>query len=274
MPFAAKFHIFRQIAKMDIAICIVPVSPMRKEGSHRAEMVSQLLFGERVEVLASTKDFLHIRNMYDGYEGWCQSGQLAITNENWESNNALSDEWVSVIDCNGAPMHISLGSPLDVFKNDRAVIGKLNFACQGNAWNNSDQNLDADGIERIAMQYINTPYLWGGRSVFGIDCSGFVQQVFRFLNIVLPRDAYQQVEKGEVVGFLAEAYKADLAFFDNEEGRIVHVGILLGPDSIIHAAGKVRVDKIDSLGIVNSDTGERTHKLRVIKRIWPVNPFV
>ena len=121
-------------------------------------------------------------------------------------------------------------------------------------------------IKEISIQFLNTSYLWGGRSVFGIDCSGFVQQVFRFFNKPLQRDAYQQATDGEVVGFLQEAKCGDLAFFDNEEGKITHVGILYNADTIIHASGKVRIDKIDNMGIVNSDTGERTHNLRIIKR--------
>lgn len=121
-------------------------------------------------------------------------------------------------------------------------------------------------IRSLAMQYLDVPYLWGGKSKWGIDCSGFCQQVFKHLGIKLPRDAYQQAETGEVVGFLLEAQTGDLAFFDNEEGKITHVGIMLGPNDIIHASGKVRIDKIDNQGIINSDTNQRTHKLRIIKR--------
>lgn len=124
----------------------------------------------------------------------------------------------------------------------------------------------AENIREVASKYLDVPYLWGGRSSCGIDCSGFSQQVFRRFGIKLPRDAYQQAELGEVVGFLQEAVCGDLAFFDNEEGRITHVGIMLGNDQIIHASGKVRIDRIDHLGIVQSETGLRTHKLRIIKR--------
>lgn len=253
---------------MDIAVCVVPVSPIRKESAHRSEMVSELLFGETAEVLERTKDFIRLRCLYDGYEGWCQSGQLVtVTTPQNTWHRQLSEKWVSLISCNDQPMHLSLGSSLDMFSDGKAQVGNLRFRYEGSAWNPSLQVFDAGIMETLAMQYLNTPYLWGGRSVFGIDCSGFVQQVFRFFNIQLPRDAYQQVDGGEVVGFLQEARKGDLAFFDNAEGRIIHVGILLGPDTIIHASGKVRIDSIDSMGIVNGDTGERTHTLRIIKRV-------
>jgi cell wall-associated NlpC family hydrolase len=117
------------------------------------------------------------------------------------------------------------------------------------------------------MLFLNSAYLWGGRSIFGVDCSGFCQTVFRFIGIPLLRDAYQQASQGEAIGFLEETKLGDLAFFDNEEGRITHVGMLLDQDTIIHASGRVRMDTIDHLGIVNVDTGLHTHKLRIIKRM-------
>jgi cell wall-associated NlpC family hydrolase len=128
------------------------------------------------------------------------------------------------------------------------------------------QQFTGENIKEITLQYLDVPYLWGGKSKHGIDCSGFCQQVFKQFDIQLPRDAYQQAEFGEVVGFLQEAQCGDLAFFDNEEGRITHVGIMLNSLEIIHASGKVRIDKIDHQGIINSETGSRTHKLRIIKQ--------
>ena len=125
---------------------------------------------------------------------------------------------------------------------------------------------EGDNIYKVSREYLDVPYLWGGKSRCGIDCSGFSQQVYKQFGIKLPRDAYQQAEQGEVVGFLLEVQPGDLAFFDNEEGRITHVGIMLSHDQIIHASGKVRIDKIDNQGIINSETGLRTHRLRIIKR--------
>ena len=118
----------------------------------------------------------------------------------------------------------------------------------------------------IASVFLNTAYLWGGKSVYGIDCSGFVQSVFKMINIGLPRDADMQSEKGEVVGFLQEARCGDLAFFDDENGKIIHVGILINDEQIIHSSGIVRIDAIDNEGIINGTTKKRTHRLRIIKR--------
>jgi cell wall-associated NlpC family hydrolase len=92
--------------------------------------------------------------------------------------------------------------------------------------------------------------------------------VYKFLNIYLPRDSWQQAELGETIEFLTKANCGDLCFFDSEEGRITHVGILLDNNTIIHSSGKVRIDKIDSAGITNSDTGQQTHKLKLIKRYF------
>lgn len=202
---------------MKYVICSVLAAPLRKEASHRSEMVSQMLLNEVGEVIESEKQFTKVKCLYDGYEGWIANNQVN-----------LSDQ---------------VTSPEE-----------------------SVQEFLADKIRNIALDYLDVPYLWGGRSKCGIDCSGFSQQVYRHFGIKLPRDAYQQAEQGEVVGFLQEVECGDLAFFDNEEGRITHVGIMLSTHEIIHASGKVRIDKIDHQGIINSETGTRTHQLRIIKR--------
>ena len=119
----------------------------------------------------------------------------------------------------------------------------------------------------LGRPFLGTAYLWGGKSIFGVDCSGFVQQLYKLFGIFLPRDAYQQAEVGELVGFLQEAKLGDLAFFDNDEGRITHVGMLLSDRLIMHASGNVRIDPIDHAGIIHRITGKRTHHLRLIKRV-------
>jgi hypothetical protein len=253
---------------MEMVVCVVPVSPMRREDSHRSEMVSELLFGEVAAVLETTKQFTRVRGLHDNYEGWCQSGQLTmVENQATTWHKRLTPDWVTPIQLNGLRMNLSLGSSLDMLNEGKAQVGPYSISYAGTAWDPSLQKFDTTALCAFAANYLNTAYLWGGRSVFGIDCSGFAQQVFRYHNRQLPRDSSQQVELGEVVGFLQEAQPGDLAFFDNEEGRIVHVGILLSSDKIIHSSGKVRIDKIDTVGIVNGDTGERTHRLRIIKRL-------
>ena len=119
----------------------------------------------------------------------------------------------------------------------------------------------------FAQKFLGAPYIWGGRSLFGIDCSGLVQLCARAAGKLLPRDASQQVQEGELVYFLPEIQPGDLAFFGNEDGKIVHVGIMLDSERIIHASGKVRIDYLDQTGIFNKERNEHTHRLQVIKRL-------
>lgn len=254
------------------AVCCVPVSPLRAEASHKSEMVSQQVFGECCEILEQTKDnWTRIRCSYDGYEGWCSGSHLAeMDGSDYEQGgNALGSDWVNELEYNGHPMMVPLGSLLTTVKNGQAIWRKNKMFYKGRTWDPDSAEKDARSIRQLAYKFLNTPYLWGGKTVFGIDCSGFTQSVLKFFNIPLLRDAYQQVTQGEPIGFLQEARTGDLAFFDNEEGKITHVGILLNDHEIIHASGKVRVDKIDNMGIVQAENFQRTHHLRVIKRLFP-----
>jgi len=165
-------------------------------------------------------------------------------------------------------MFVPFGASLAAMKNGNMLWRKNTVHFSGKIWNPAEAKHDAKTIKQVAYKYLNTTYLWGGRSVFGIDCSGFAQAVFKALNIHLLRDASQQATQGELISFIQQARCGDLAFFDDDEGNIIHVGILLNEYEIIHSAGKVRIDKIDSQGIINTDTGLRTSKLRIIKRYF------
>jgi hypothetical protein len=254
---------------MEYMVCCVPVSPMRAEPSHRAEMVSQQLFGEKSHILERTaENWVKIELKYDGYQGWVQQNHLSDIDEDQyiKVDKDLTSDWINEIDYNGHNMYVPLGSSLSAFKNGKAFWRKSSVHFKGSVWNPEEITVNAKLIKQIVFKFLNTSYLWGGKSVFGIDCSGFSQMTYKFLNVPLPRDAAQQAEKGELVNFLQEAHCGDLAFFDNEEGKIVHVGILLNDHEIIHSSGKVRIDKIDTQGILNLETKERTHQLRIIKR--------
>lgn len=257
---------------MEYMVCCVPVSPMRAESSHKSEMVSQQLFGEKSAVLEKTPDnnWVKIQLKYDGYDGWVQGSHLVgIDEESYEKTDKdLTSDWVNEVSFNGHIMNVPMGSSLSAFRNGIAFWRKNSVHFKGNVWNPEEVKVTAKQIKQIAFKFLNTSYLWGGKSVFGIDCSGYAQSTYKFLNKQLPRDAWQQAEKGEVVNFLQEVRCGDLAFFDNEEGRIIHVGILLSESEIIHSSGKVRIDKIDTQGILNLETKQRTHKLRIIKRYF------
>lgn len=249
---------------MEQRICAVTVAPLRKEPAHRSEMVSQLLLGEIVTCLETSEDFVFIQNRYDNYNGWCQKSQLLLLDPDVSASlpEQLSAAFINTASWNGFPMQVPLCAPVGnfaslpvpgfIFTGLIHVAGSLPFIPQYI-------------MDHVSM-YHQTPYSWGGKSIFGIDCSGFCQQVYRYFGKRLPRDASQQALEGEMVGFLEEVRCGDLAFFDNAEGKITHVGLLLNNKEIIHASGKVRVDDIDQWGISNRDTGQRTHTLRLIRR--------
>lgn len=256
---------------MNKAICCVPVSPLRAEPSHRTEMISQLIFGECCELLEQAKEWTRVRIRYDGYEGWCTTSHLTEIDDSefGMEQTPLTPEWVTSLEYNGHPMMVPMGSHLTAMKNGKAQWRKNMVHYKGKTWDPQTQARDAKSIRQLTYKFLNIPYLWGGKSVFGLDCSGYVQTVYKFLGIPVMRDAYQQATQGESIGFLEETRTGDLAFFDNEEGKITHVGILLNAHEIIHASGKVRIDKIDNMGIVQSETHQRTHHLRVIRRLLP-----
>jgi len=233
-------------------------------------MVSQQLFGEKSFVIEKKGDWVKIQLRFDGYQGWVQQSHVVPIDEDIFNKNdkGLTQEWINEVDYNGHIMYVPMGSAVSAFKNGMAFWRKNSVHFKGKTWEPEEVKINAKLIKQIAFKFLNTSYLWGGKSVFGIDCSGYTQMVYKFLNYSLPRDAWQQAEQGAAVNFLQEAHCGDLAFFDNEEGCITHVGILLNENEIIHSAGKVRIDKIDTEGILNLETKQRTHKLRIIKRYF------
>ncbi|MGH2563045.1 MAG: NlpC/P60 family protein [Ginsengibacter sp.] len=261
---------------MQYAVCCVPVSPLRAEPSHKSEMVSQNLFGEKSIIIERTVvdpiaiGWAKVILKYDGYQGWCQLSHLVEIDEDHYTNadKDLTAGWVNEVDYNGHRMFVPMGCLLSAFKNGKALWRKNSVHFKGEIWNPTEIKITNKIITQVAYKFLNTSYLWGGKSVFGIDCSGFAQMTYKFLNVYLPRDAWQQGEGGTVINFLQEASCGDLAFFDNESGNIIHVGILLNNHEIIHSSGKVRVDKIDTHGILNLETKQRTHTLRIIKRYF------
>jgi hypothetical protein len=252
---------------MSYAVCIVPVAPIRLRGDHREEMVSQVLFGESLKVNEIDKEgWMHIETCVDGYSGFCRSNQFIMMSDPLPEQKEYSGDWVEEIRVNDQKLMIPFGSNLSLLNADLPGY-KISFA--GNIHSAKGKVISAESITAIASVFLNTAYLWGGRSVYGIDCSGFVQAVFKMLDIELARDANKQVFAGDPVGFLQEVVCGDLAFFDDDKGDIVHVGILLSGEQIIHSSGIVRIDAIDSEGIINGTTKKRTHRLRIIKRIIP-----
>lgn len=252
-------------------VCRLAVAPLRKEPADSSEIVSQLLFGDRVEVLEKTEKWWLVRNFSDQYEGWMDYKQLEkITESQFSDQEAYNYVTPCQLDntliaANGTAYYLSPGSTLPYYKDGFCHLGTAQFEVKSTPIIPNKANFKLE-VAKIAKFFENTPYLWGGRTLFGIDCSGFVQTVYKLVGIQINRDASQQAEQGELVDFLASAMPGDLAFFDNEAGKITHVGLMLSNDQIIHSAGKVRIDPIDDQGIYNAELGKYTHKLRIIKR--------
>ena len=244
------------------------IIPLRIEPNDRSEIVSQVLFGEHFEVIDKLKQWSKIKLQYDNYEGWIDTKQFQPISKD-EFNSLSSQEIVlngDLIDYitadNNFMMHIPLGATLTFLEDSKVNISNYEF-----------EGAKVSGIKpkseliKTAFMYLNAPYLWGGKTPFGIDCSGFTQMVYKLNGYKLLRDAAQQASQGIPLSFIEESEPGDLAFFDNEEGNIIHVGIIMENNYIIHASGKVRIDRLDHLGIYNAETKRHTHKLRVIKKI-------
>ena len=249
-------------------ICNLSIIPLRLEPNDRSEIVSQVLFGEHFEVMETAKQWMKIKLQFDDYEGWIDSKQYqSISEENYitlskEAVILNSDLVEYIIAPNNTLLPITIGASLSFLNH--SDINSENYDFEGLKVSGIKSKND---IVNTSFLYLNSPYLWGGKTPFGIDCSGFTQMVYKLNGHKLLRDASQQSNQGEVLSFIEESEPGDLAFFDNEEGKIIHVGIILENNYIIHASGKVRIDRLDHLGIYNAEQNRHTHRLRVIKKI-------
>jgi hypothetical protein len=209
-------------------ICNLAIIPLRAEPNDRSEIVSQVLFGEYFEVVEELKQWRKIRLQFDNYEGWVDSKQFQNISE--LAYKTLSDEAIvlngDLIDYISAPnntlLPIPLGASLSFLNHSEINVDGFEF--EGTK---ATGVKDKNQLITTAFLYLNAPYLWGGKTPFGIDCSGFTQMVYKLNGYHLSRDASQQATQGEALSFIEESEPGDLAFFDNEEGNIIHVGIIM-----------------------------------------------
>ncbi|NJW53190.1 C40 family peptidase [Salinimicrobium oceani] len=247
---------------MQYAIGNLGMVPLRAEPSHTAEMLSQLLYGETFRILEERARWSRIKTSFEDLEAWIDNKQVFKINESsyqelLACSAELSADLVEFVTTEKELIPIPLGSSL---------TGKqiLNHRHSGST------TTGIIGKERLidtAFLYLNAPFLHGGRSPFGIDASGFTQMVYKLHGHRLSRFASEQARQGDSLSFIEESEPGDLAFFDGPEGIINHVGIMMQDNYIIHADGKVRVDRIDHSGIYNAELRRHTHQLRVIKKI-------
>ncbi|MCU0416663.1 MAG: C40 family peptidase [Cytophagaceae bacterium] len=255
----------------DYGICHLSVVPVRKEPGDIYEMSTQLLFGDFFEILevSVNQKWIHIKNDFDGYTGWIDVKQYMPVDESFihklqQTPPVFCTSLYALAKSDTRFFPLLMGSTLPLYKNGIISIGDEPFILEGDV--GYARTFDAKQLEHTALLYLGAPYLWGGKGHFGIDCSGFVQQVFRMYSLPLPRDAYQQAELG-VTTPLEYSQSGDVAFFQNPEGKIIHVGIVLDNNRIIHASGQVRIDKLDDTGIIHLDQKIYTHRLAFIKRM-------
>ncbi|MFT2008832.1 NlpC/P60 family protein [Pontibacter sp. 13R65] len=258
---------------MEYGISTLSLVPMRAEPADRAEQVSQLLFGECYSILATQGNWLQIELATDQYRGWIDLKQHSPVRqayfERWKNaRHARVLDLVQLVHSGETAIPIGLGAYLPFYDGSSLHINDQTLQFNGRATTH-EQQLTADQVVKVGLSMLKAPYQWGGKSVFGVDCSGLVQQVFGVCGYQLPRDAYQQVAVGEEVHFVAQTRPGDLAFFSNAEGRIIHVGLLLENQQILHAHGEVRIDTLDHEGIYQQDRKRYSHQLRIIKRIIP-----
>jgi gamma-D-glutamyl-L-lysine dipeptidyl-peptidase len=259
---------------LDHGVCRLSLVPVRTTPSDKAELCTQLLFGDHYTVVERTPDsqWVRIQTDFDEYHGWIDARQHhAISKDYFDylgrAELKITTDLSTSILYNKLPLAILMGSVIPI---SSAELFKMEeqFAFNGEA-KNTGQKREFDFLRSVANRYLHAPYLWGGKSPFGIDCSGFTQMVFKICGYKLLRDARQQATQGKAVRNLTEVKPGDLAFFKNQEEAIVHVGIVYANAQIIHASGRVRVDTLNETGIVHAETGVVTHQLSHLRRILP-----
>ena len=262
---------------MRYGISNLSIVPVRTDPSETSEMCTQILFGEHYSIVDENKKWCKVVLAFDGYSGWIDQ---KMVHEISEKSFLLLGQHPLTVTTN--PFNIVqpekgygnflivAGSSLPFYKssNNTFRIGEECYTIQGEKIFPAKKNIRNLMIEN-ALKYFNSPYLWGGRSPFGVDGSGLAQVLYKMAGLQIPREANQQALMGENITFVEEALPGDLAFFDNEEGKIVHVGIIWEKNKIIHSSGKVRIDNIDHFGIYNIDTGRYSHQMRLMRRIIP-----
>ncbi len=252
---------------MERYICENVFVPLRMGPSHKTEMVSQLLFGEKYIVLDRSGSWMKIETIFDKYKGWIDTDHLQHSIEKENAPGHILNRSLICYKNDETKMVLEAGCEVysPDFEDKSFIIGKNIYnACAEFSIEYTTPN---ESLSDTGLKFINSPYIWGGRIPSGIDCSGFTQLVYKIHGITLPRDSREQAKTGKSIDFIDDSDPGDLVFFDNEYGRIFHVGMIISRGLIIHASGRVRIDAIDHQGIYKTENNNYSHHLRTIRRI-------
>lgn len=267
------YLIFTIIAlRMEIGFCHLSIVPVYRDSNESSEMVSQLLFGDFIEISEIKKQWAKIKSLFDDETGWIDIKQYVVLSEAESSkmvNNPLeiTTDLLQLLVINGKDMiPVVLGSNLPLLQDNTFYLNANEYYFEGQSKIIKALPLASSIIEQAYM-YLNAPYLHGGKTPFGIDAAGLTQMVFKLNGIKIPHDVALQANYGNHIHLISDAEPGDLLFFENEQKKITHCGIYIEDSKVMHAYGRVRIDAVDHQGIFDTDTKTYTHSLRLIKRL-------
>lgn len=261
------------------ALVLHSVVPVRASAGEEAEQLTQLLFGETVEILDTKDRWYYIRNNYDGQTGWVDFKMITPMTETEYQTYTSSDlshmvcvpMAFCVSEANQQTIPLTAGTHLANYKDGQFEILGAKFLIDSNMVSAPKELNDSTFMQTMRF-FLNIPYLWGGKNAMGMDCSGFSGVLMSLFGKKLLRNAREQATQGTPIADISQAKAGDLAFFDhhrrkeNPSRRISHVGVMIDPEHIVHCSGRVKIEKIDSIGIINTETGKYSHDLVQINR--------
>ena len=258
-----------------VALSLHSVVPVRTEPSECAEQSTQMLFGELCTILEQKSRWNRIKLMSDGQEGWVDAKMTTpMSDDEYKTYSEALTSSAKVIfpmtyavsENNGQTIPLTAGTQLAQYKEGRFEVLGVGFRIDPSMVRVQPLEMNQENLLQVVRFFLNVPYLWGGKNAMGMDCSGFTQTIMGLFGKNLLRNASEQVQQGEMVDSLNEAKAGDLVFFDHEDGKISHVGIVIDPERVIHCSGRVKVEKLDETGIFSAEQGEYSHHLVVIRR--------
>ena len=256
-------------------IVLHSVVPVRSEANEGGEQLTQLLFAETVDILEEKPRWIRIKNDADGQIGWVDFKMLTKLSDSERELVAKADKSARVMmpmayavsENNGQTIPLTAGTCLPNYKDGRFEVLGVGFRIDPSMVADKSLEMTTEKIMEVVRFFLNVPYLWGGKNALGMDCSGFTQIIHSLFGHQLLRNASEQVTQGMPVKSLKNAQTGDLAFFDHEDGKISHVGLILDSERIIHCSGRVKVEKLDEIGIFSIEQGGTyTHHLVSIRR--------